>query len=196
MLCPVAYNSICPANDMTRASFSNAVSKHSVSAVLVAASVAVAIAGCGSSPQPRRAADTGTSPQAIKYSDCMRSHGVPDFPDLNANGSVSLPSSINPQTPAFHAAQQTCASLRPAGSPPPPITLAQQKSFLANAKCMRKHGVPNLPDPTFGPGGHGIGFNVPPGSLAYEAQGILRASGECRDVGTGLPLGALVHAGL
>jgi hypothetical protein len=123
----------------------------------------------------------------------MRAHGVPDFPDLNADGSVSLPSSVNPQAPAFQAAQQTCAGLRPTGGTPPPITLAQQKSFLANAQCIRKHGVPNFPDPTFGPGGQGIGFSVPAGSLGYETHAILRASDECRDVGTGVPLGGIVR---
>jgi hypothetical protein len=162
--------------------------KHNVWAVLAAASLAAVTAACGSSDKPHGTAGVGPSPQGIKYSDCMRSHGVLDFPDLNANGSVSLPSSINPQAPAFQAAQQTCASLRPEGSPPAPITLAQQKSFLANARCIRTHGVPNFPDPAFGPGGYGIGYNVPPGSLAYEAQAILQASRECRNVGSGLPL--------
>ena len=95
----------------------------------------------------------------------------------------------------FRAAEQACASLRPQGNAPPPITLAQQKRFLTNAKCMRTHGVPNFPDPTFGPGGHGIGYNVPPGSLAYETQGILRASRECSNVGSPLPLGGLAQGG-
>ena len=81
----------------------------------------------------------------------MRSHGVPNFPDLNPNGSVNLPSGINPQAPAFQTAEQSCARLRPAaGSRPPPISLAQQKSFVANAQCVRRHGVPNFPDPVFG----------------------------------------------
>ena len=137
--------------------------RRSLEITLAAITCAVAIAACGSSSKPRSTADVGSSPQSIKYSDCMRSHGVPNFPDLNADGSVSLPSSINPQAPAFQAAQQTCASLRPgAGSPPPPISLPQQKSFVANAQCMRKHGVPNFPGPVFGPGGLGIGYNVPP----------------------------------
>ena len=124
----------------------------------------------------------------------MRSHGVPNFPDLNPNGSVDLPASINPEAPAFQSASQACASLRPGASSPPPISLTQQKSFLANAKCMRKHGVPNFPDPAFAPGGMGIGYNVAPGSLAYEAQGILRASRECQNVGTPLPLGELTQS--
>ena len=161
--------------------------------VLVAVSLSLGLAACGSSSKPPAKSGLGASPAGIKYSDCMRAHGVPDFPDLNPNGSVSLPSSINPAAPAFQAAQGTCARLRPSGAPPPPITLAQQKKFVANAHCMRKH-VSNFPDPTFGPGGHGVGFNVAQGSLAYEAPEILRASRECSHVGSPLPLGELAQS--
>jgi hypothetical protein len=160
--------------------------------LLIAVCVSLAVSACGSSSKPVAKSGIGVSPAGVKYSDCMRAHGVPNFPDLNANGSVSLPSNVNPDSPAFQGAEGTCASLRPRGAPPPPITLAQQKKFVANAHCMRKH-VSNFPDPTFGPGGHGVGFNVAPGSVAYEAQGILRASRECSHVGSSLPLSGLVQ---
>ncbi len=150
---------------------------------------AMAIGACGSSSKSTSTAGLSASPQTVKYSDCMRSPGVRNFPDLNANGSVNLPSDINPDAPAFQSAQQGCASLLPrAASPPPPISLAQQKSFVANAKCMRKHGVPNFADPVFGPGGEGIGYNVPPGAFANDAAGILLASRACAHVGSPLPL--------
>jgi hypothetical protein len=61
------------------------------------------------------------------------------------------------------------------------------------ADCMRFQGVPNFPDPVFAPGGQGIGYNVTPGSLAYETQGILQASRACRNVGSPLPLRALTQ---
>jgi hypothetical protein len=166
-----------------------------ISVALAAVTAVVLIAACGSS---RRAASTtaaGGSPQGVAYSDCMRSHGVPNFPDLNPNGSVNLPSGINPQAPAFQTAEQACASLRPAGSRPPPISLAQQKSFVANAQCVRKHGVPNFPDPVFGAGGQGISYNVPPGSLSNQAQGVFQAEHTaCAHVGTPLPLRELLQA--
>jgi hypothetical protein len=125
----------------------------------------------------------------------MRSDGVPNFPDLNPDGSVNLPSSINPQAPAFQNAEQTCARLRPdAGGPPASITPEQQKSFVANAQCLRKHGVPNFPDPVFGPGGQGIGYNVPAGSLANQAQGVFAAEHTaCAHVGSLLPLRELLQ---
>jgi hypothetical protein len=187
---------------MRCASSSKAPSNHrrGLSIALAAVTGAVAIAACGSSSKATSTAASGASgasPQGIKYADCMRSHGVPTFPDPNTDGSVNLPPDINPDAPAFQAAQQACASLQPnANGPWPAITAAQQKSFVANAQCMRKRGVPNFPDPVFAPGGQGIGYNVSPGSLAYEAQGILQTSKACRNVGSPLPLRALTQGAL
>jgi hypothetical protein len=54
--------------------------------------------------------------RALKFSQCMRSHGVPDFPDPNiSGGGVRLtigggPSGIDPNSPQFKAAQKTCQS--------------------------------------------------------------------------------------
>ena len=168
---------------------------HIVGLVLASLGCAIALAACGSSSKPKSTVDLATSPQGVKYSDCMRSHGVPDFPDLNANGSVSLPSSINTQSPAFQSAEGTCASLRPQGAPPPPITLAQQKSFTANAKCMRKHGIPDFPDPTFGPGGHGVGLQFAPGAPLPTAAALQLANAKCARVGSPLPLRGVATSG-
>lgn len=118
----------------------------------------------------------------------MRANGVSDFPDLNADGSVSLPPSINPQSPAFQSAQQACASLRPRGSPPRPISAAAKASFVANAKCMRTHGIPDFPDPTFGPGGFGLGLNFPPDAPRPSAAALWLANEKCLHVGMPLPL--------
>ena len=158
---------------------------------------AVVVAACGSSakPKPKSVVDIGTSAQGVKYSDCMRSHGVPDFPDLNANGSVSLPSSINPQSPAFQSAEGACASLRPQGAPPPPITLAQQKSFDANARCIRAHGIPAFPDPGFGPGGHGVGIIFPANAPRPTEAALMLASRKCAHVGSPLPLSGVAAPG-
>ena len=162
---------------------------------LVLLGCAIALAACGSSFEAEKYGGPRHLAAGGQYSDCMRSHGVPDFPDLNPNGSVSLPSSINPQSPAFQSAEGTCASLRPQGSPPPPITLAQQKSFTANAKCMRKHGIPDFPDPTFGPGGHGVGLQFAPGALLPTAAALQLANAKCAHVGSPLPLRGVATSG-
>jgi hypothetical protein len=46
----------------------------------------------------------------IKFAQCMRTHGIPDFPDPNSDGGFSGQSSINPQSPTFQNAQSTCSA--------------------------------------------------------------------------------------
>jgi hypothetical protein len=47
-----------------------------------------------------------------KYSQCMRAHGIPDFPDSNGNGltmQVHPGSDLNPNNPTFQNASKLCA---------------------------------------------------------------------------------------
>ncbi|HTU78484.1 MAG TPA: hypothetical protein VMF09_06970 [Solirubrobacteraceae bacterium] len=53
--------------------------------------------------------------QALKFSECMRHNGVPDFPDPNFSGGgsrvtlkISKSGGINPSSPQFQAAQKAC----------------------------------------------------------------------------------------
>jgi hypothetical protein len=54
----------------------------------------------------------------LKFAACMRSHGVPKFPDPQVGQplSVGTKSGVDPASPAFKRAQQTCQKLVP-GSP-------------------------------------------------------------------------------
>jgi hypothetical protein len=45
-------------------------------------------------------------------------------------------------------------------TPTPQITPADQADYLQAAECMRSHGVPDFPDPTFGH--NTVTFNIPP----------------------------------
>ncbi|HTW09491.1 MAG TPA: hypothetical protein VME46_18435 [Acidimicrobiales bacterium] len=100
---------------------------------------------------------------ALKYSHCMRSHGVVDFPDPAANGNFSFSSAngIDPGSSQFQAANKTCEKLMPNGGQP---TAAQQAAFTAQAlkfsKCMQAHGIRDFPDPT----SQGLQVRVSPGS--------------------------------
>ena len=142
------------------------------------------IAACGSSVRSANAGASRASPQGIKHSDCMRAHAVADLPDPSANGGVELPASIAPQAPAFASAQQACANLQPgAGGPRPAVSEAQRKSFVANAQCMRKHGIPNLPDRRSGPGGRGIGYNPPGPRFQAPAIDLAKLTGRARALG-------------
>jgi hypothetical protein len=84
-------------------------------------------------------------PQA--FSACMRSHGVPTFPDPDSSGTIHVPSSID-DLPTAKAAYRACRRLAPSeGSLTGQGDVMRQDQLLAFAKCMRSHGVPAFPDP-------------------------------------------------
>jgi hypothetical protein len=119
---------------------------------LAALCCTLAIAACGSSGKPRVATGTGASSGyavRLRFSTCMRSHGVPNFPDPPANGDPFRPSSLDEQSPAFQSAQQSCKKLLPGSSQGSQLPESQKLAAITNAQCMRKHGVPSFPDPTF-----------------------------------------------
>jgi hypothetical protein len=66
--------------------------------------------------------------QALSYARCMRSHGVPTFPDpkFQANGGTVLPigKDVNPNSPQVKAASRACQKLLPgaASAAPPPAS--------------------------------------------------------------------------
>lgn len=94
-----------------------------------------------------------TSPEAaaLAFAKCMRSNGLPNFPDPKASGGFFFHSGAgtNPSSPAFKAAQKACAKFMPGGGigsgPPPSVQTVAR--FLKIAQCMRGHGVPEFPDP-------------------------------------------------
>jgi hypothetical protein len=160
---------------------------HSVSIALVSLSCALTIAACSSSSSTLTGSGTTASgnSSAIALSKCMRAHGVPNFPDptqgpggegLSINGTPgSSALTVDGMTlsgPAFQAARKACKEFLPGGGgPPPKISESQKRAALANAQCMREHGVPTFPDPTF-PARGGIliagGPGVNPQSPAFK----------------------------
>jgi hypothetical protein len=132
---------------------------------LAAVGCVLALAACGSSGSPSSAAGTGSGDTlALQFADCMRSHGVPTFPDPGSpGGGPGSNSAINKQSPAFVSAEQACNKLQPGGRPKgTPLPEAQRVAALAWAQCIRTHGVPELPDPTF-PNSGGMFIGVAPG---------------------------------
>jgi hypothetical protein len=49
---------------------------------------------------------------------------------------------------------------------------ARRPSFLALAKCMRAHGVPNFPDPTGSGSGPRLQLSITPGSTGVMVNGV------------------------
>jgi hypothetical protein len=114
---------------------------------------------------PNGGSDSAASPegQAVAYSACVRAHGVPDFPDpkvsTHGNG-VSVAIGVTPAitgNPHFKSAQRACGKLLPGGGPGAgsshQLTPQEQSQYLKAAACIRSHGVPSFPDPTFSGGG-------------------------------------------
>ena len=130
-----------------------------VAALLAAAALA---AGCSSGSPRLGVANVGsatptvtTSPtgstrdQALAYSQCMRAHGILDFPDPDGNGGLRLQarpgSDLDPNSSRFKAAEQACKSLQPTFSPEQQARA--HAAALRYAKCMRDHGIKHFPDP-------------------------------------------------
>lgn len=162
--------------------------------VTAAISCTIAVAACGSSKEPT-STSAGLSSAMVKYSECMRLHGVSGFPDPttsqgpNAIGidgyNFNLPSNLNPQSPAYEAANKTCGHLIAGGTSTPrsPAAVARaRQAALGHAQCMREHGVPSFPDPTFNGDAQGItvrsgGTGINPRSPAFQqAQKICGAN--------------------
>ena len=123
--------------------------------VIAAAAVAVLAAGCGggssptSSARPTAAAIVGQ--QFVAFAVCMRSRGVPDYPDPQISSSANhlqvtiSPGSADPNSPAFKSADHACHNLMPNGGKP--ANGAQYRAQdLTFAACMRSHAVPGFPD--------------------------------------------------
>ena len=118
----------------------------------------------------------GSAKSMRQLSACMRSHGVPSFPDPGANGTLSI-NGLNPDSPAFKNAMDACRKYQPhGGQPPSPAEQAKmQQQALKYSACMRAHGLPNFPDPTFGNGGASLIIN----KSQVNPQAFQRAQAAC-----------------
>jgi len=132
------------------------------SGALAALACVVAIAACGSSSSKTAAASNHFN-QGLKFSACMRSHGVTNFPDPSSGGGIQINSNsgINPFSPAFKAAQSACRKLLPGplggNQHPTAQEIAQMRQI---SECMRQHGVTGFPDPTFTQPSSPAGYSI------------------------------------
>ncbi|GAA4630500.1 hypothetical protein GCM10023196_056100 [Actinoallomurus vinaceus] len=118
--------------------------------------------------QPGKAG--GNSTKAVKYAECMRKNGVPEFPDPDPNGRVMLTgkkgSGLDPESSQFKAATQACKAYAPQG-----VVGGGQAdpAMLKFSQCMRKNGVPSFPDPQGGKLIMKQGSGVDPNSPQFQA---------------------------
>jgi hypothetical protein len=123
---------------------------------------------------------TDTMARAVQASQCMRAHGVTNFPDPRTAG-PGAKNGLDPNSPTFRAAQTACRQYFPPGAPTPPAQSAQREAQLLRfAQCMRSHGVPNFPDPNgqgdFNFAGTGINPDLNSNSPQFQASAATCAS--------------------
>jgi hypothetical protein len=161
------------------------------------AAVTLAAAGCGggsgskgsngSTSHGTSNADSAQS-SGVAYAQCMRSHGVTNFPDnaISSTGSgtkIDMPSGIT-SNPNYQSAAQTCQQYLPKGSSGSGTSQnSAVQAEISFANCMHSHGEPNFPEPDAQghqliTGSSGIDPNSPTFQSAMQAcQSILQKAG-------------------
>jgi hypothetical protein len=120
----------------------------------------VAQVGTTSSTKGSGSSSASRAGNPTAYSACMRSHGVPNFPDPDSKGRIKITSGVSANgqktgvdvhSPQFDRARKACDNLLPNGGRPTAAEQQQeQQQMLKFAQCMRSHGVPKFPDPKAG----------------------------------------------
>jgi hypothetical protein len=171
-------------------------------ALAVAAAVAVLTTACGGGAPS--SASPPTYAQELALAQCMRGHGVPNFPDPQGSEGYSLGpggtiegagGSVDINSSQVQAAYGHCRHLLPGG---PSVSQLEQKvqqgqqreeqelpTLVRFAQCMRSHGVPGFPDPALSgqsAPASGKGPAINPSSPGFKA-----AMQACRHL---LPAGA------
>ena len=176
------------------------------SAIIAIAALTMLVAACSRGPSASPGGSTNHQHQAaLAFSRCMRSHGVPQYPDPDSSGAP--PKGNGPHfgvsNAQFLAAEQDCGHLLPGGTLSAntlrqcylegdcPQALVQQAltQGVTFARCMRSHGVPDWPDPSVDSEGRPLfNINVPRPVPSY----ISHAMNECSRLH---PQGALLAWG-
>jgi hypothetical protein len=118
----------------------------------VTVSIVMLAAACGSPSSTSNTGASGQFQQDLAFAQCMRSHGLPDFPDPNANGhgfGNQQRQNQEQSNPHLGTAYSACSHLLPSGSSSNGNkTVPSQTQLVRFAQCMRSHGEPNYPDPS------------------------------------------------
>jgi hypothetical protein len=122
------------------------------------AMLAVIVAGCSNGSDGNGSAGTASTgdnenatdrDKAVKFSECMRENGYPDFPDPKASGEFpTFGISVSPAV--WTKALRACKELQPPGSFSAHLSPKQLSAALKFAQCIRANGVKDFPDPVNG----------------------------------------------
>jgi hypothetical protein len=137
-------------------------------AIIATAALALLAAACSNPSSTGGAPNAGgsaPSTSAVAYSHCIRSHGVPHFPDPPSSGQVPKGDAqqFGVSSSQLQTARAVCQHLYPGNGGSfqqsiqqceltgdcPQAVVQQALTEMRNyARCIRSHGVPNWPDPT------------------------------------------------
>lgn len=169
-------------------------------AMALAATLSLVLVACASEPDDGVATLAGASSsspsaspsvdpedQLADFAQCMRDHGVEDFPDpqVDENGRITIGGGGGGGAPEagdlqeLQDAMEACRDLLPQDLGPGNVSPEQQAkvqdALLHYAQCMREHGI-DVPDPDFSGdggmfriGGPGMDPNDPDFKAADEA---------------------------
>ena len=161
-------------------------------AVIAAAGAALLAAACGSS-STSTASTTATGLSGAAYAQCMRSHGIPDYPAPASGGQLQKITSgqqVGVSDAVLHSAQTDCQAQWPYQA----LTQAQQQQQLAQdlkfAQCMRANGLPRFPDPTADQGRVVFVISISQDGFDPHSPQVLVKAHQCERVlpaGSGLP---------
>jgi hypothetical protein len=132
----------------------------------------------------------GSLAGALAFARCMRSHGIPNFPDPTSSGvfDKSKLRQLDLSVSRVRAIEdRSCRYDFENGGQPQrqTITPADQADYVKGAACMRSHGVPDFPDPTFQ--NNTVRFNIP-SSIDTDSSRFKRAAATCvKLIPAGLP---------
>ncbi|WCB93379.1 hypothetical protein DSM104299_02092 [Baekduia alba] len=129
-----------------------------MTALALVALTSLTSAGCGSNAPSTTgtAGSTGTGgstsatdqDKAVKFAECIRNHGVGDFPDPDAKGEFRYGVSVSPAV--WRKAVDACKDLQPPGALSSKRSPKEQTASLRFAECIRENGVEDFPDPANG----------------------------------------------
>jgi hypothetical protein len=159
-------------------------------AIIATGALVLLAAACSGRPSsanvsgPGSTARPANSSSAVAYSQCMRSHGVPSYPDPGSDGALPKTSaqSLGVSNSTYQTAENACHRVLPAsgeslpqqarqcsltGDCPPSLVQHMLAGGRIFARCMRSHAVPNWPDPSVDSQGRPF-FNVSAAGLTHS----------------------------
>jgi hypothetical protein len=171
-----------------------------LASLVAVAAFSLLAAGCGGGGSPRVASGAsttttqngtttrnGTLASAFAFARCMRSHGIPNWPDPTSGGFFDK-SKLRPL--GLNVSRVRALEEGPCNIPLPSpqgytITPADRADYLKAATCMRSHGFPDFPDPTFQ--NNSLQTNIP-ASVNQDAPKFKSAATTCTKlIPAGLP---------